>query len=171
VAVDVRRRRALKSRENGAAIAVEPLRGHAVRLGSLEGGAAFFLRAAHDASAQAFAARAAHLGVGAGEYASLTVIDANPGITQGRLGLATGRHMSTLTPILRRLEQEGLIVRNAVPADRRSFALSLTPLGVERLHEIALIASEHERELDRIIGSQRKAEFVRILRRIQTLLP
>jgi DNA-binding MarR family transcriptional regulator len=142
-----------------------------IRLGPLEEGAAFFLRAAQDASAQAFARRTAHLDVTAGEYATLTVIDVNPGITQGQLGAATGRHMSTLTPILRRLEGEGLIVRTSVPADRRSAALALTPKGRARLRDIAAIAGEHERELDRIIGTTRRREFIRILRRIEALMP
>jgi DNA-binding MarR family transcriptional regulator len=143
----------------------------AIELGPLEDNAQFFLRAALDASAAAFARRAAHLGVGAGEYATLALVAANPGITQGRLSATTGRHMSTLTPILRRLELAGALQRVLVPTDRRSFALSLTPLGRKRLRELASLANEHERELDRIIGKQRKAEFVRILRRIRTLMP
>ena len=142
-----------------------------VDLGALEHAAGFLLRAAHDASAQAFARRAAHLDAGAGEYAVLTIIGANPGITQGQLSVATGRHMSTLTPILRRLSAAGSIERTTVPQDRRSFALALTERGKRRLDDLAQLAREHERELDAIVGPQRKAEFVRILRRIRTLMP
>jgi len=142
-----------------------------IELGALEDAAQFFLRAAFDASAQAFARRTAHLDVGPGEYATLTIIGTNPGITQAQLSAKTGRHMSTLTPILRRLEGIQALQRTAVPTDRRSFALSLTASGEERLRELSVYAAEHERDLERIIGKQRKAEFVRILRRISTLMP
>jgi DNA-binding MarR family transcriptional regulator len=142
-----------------------------VRLGALEDTVAFFLRSAHDAASQAFAQRSADLGAAPGEYATLTIIAENAGITQGQVSAATGRHMSTLTPILRRLEERGWIARTPVPTDRRTSALALTAAGERRLRELALLAADHERELDRIIGKQRKAEFVRILRRISTLMP
>jgi DNA-binding MarR family transcriptional regulator len=149
-----------------APLAIDP-----VRLGPLEDGVGFFLRCARDASAQAFAQRTAHLDIGPGEYASLTIIGENPGITQVALSATTGRHMSTLTPILRKLQLKGFIQRTPVPSDRRSSALTLTPHGRERLNELAAIAAEHERDLERIIGRVRKPEFLRILRRIQLLMP
>jgi DNA-binding MarR family transcriptional regulator len=142
-----------------------------VRLGELEHGVGFFLRSARDASAQAFAQRAAHLGAGPGEYASLTVICENPGITQAALSAVTGRHMSTLTPILRRLQTSGFIARRVLSTDRRSSALEITSLGHERLRVLSALAAEHERELERIIGRARKPEFIRILRRIALLMP
>jgi DNA-binding MarR family transcriptional regulator len=147
------------------------IRGDAeLRLGPLEESVAFLLRAAYDASASAFERRAAHLGPSAGEYASLTAIDVNPGITQGQLGAATGRHMSTLTPIVRALAQRGFITRTALPGDRRSFALALTKLGRERLRAIAAVAKDHELALDRIVGKQEKAQLIRALRRIRMLV-
>jgi DNA-binding MarR family transcriptional regulator len=155
------------ARSGGRAVATDT----DVRLGALEHGAAFFLRAAHDASSQAFMRRAEHLDVGPGEFATLTIISENPGITQAQLSVTTSRHMSTLTPILRKLTGRGWIARTPVPSDRRSFALSLTASGKKRLLEIGSLAAEHERELDRIIGKARKAEFLRILRRIRALMP
>jgi len=139
-------------------------------LGPLDTSIAFLLRAASDACAAAFARRSAGLDVSAGEYASLTVIDANPGITQGQLGAATGRHMSTLTPLLRDLEERGFITRTAFPGDRRSFAIAMTKRGRERLREISAIAEQHEIELDRIVGAQGKVQLIRQLRRIRALL-
>jgi DNA-binding MarR family transcriptional regulator len=143
----------------------------AYKLGALEDSIAFLLRAAYDASAAAFERRAAELDVSAGEFASLSVIEANPGITQGQLSLATGRHMSTLTPIMRSLEHRGFIARSTVPGDRRSFAISLTKRGRERLRDIAAVAAEHEVELDRIVGKANKAQFIRLLKRIRSLAP
>ncbi len=158
----------MNARANGRQ---KPQAADAISLGSLENRSAFFLRAAFDASAEAFRRRAAHFDIGPGEFATLTIVAANPGITQAQVSATTGRHMSTLTPILRRLGLKRWIERKPIPSDRRSFALSLTKLGAERLAEITLLADEHERELDRIIGASRKAEFVRILRRIRTLMP
>jgi DNA-binding MarR family transcriptional regulator len=148
-----------------------PAAPESIRLGPLEDGVGFFLRCARDASAQAFAERTAHLDIGPGEYASLTIISENPRITQVTLSAVTGRHMSTLTPILRKLQLKGFIERTPVPSDRRSSALTITPLGRERLSELAALAAEHERDLERIIGRGRKPEFLKILRRIQLLMP
>jgi DNA-binding MarR family transcriptional regulator len=142
-----------------------------IELGALDDAVQFFLRAAFDASSQAFTSRTADLDVGPGEYATLTIIGANPGITQAQISAKTGRHMSTLTQILRKLDGIKALQRTAVPTDRRSVALSLTPSGERRLRELTVHAKEHENDLERIIGKQRKAEFVRILRRISALMP
>ena len=72
----------------------------------------------------------------------------NPGITPLAVSRATGRDKSTITPILRDLTRERLIARVPIPADRRSYALRLTPEGERALGAPRAAAPpQHEGEL------------------------
>ena len=50
-------------------------------------------------------------------------------ISQHELGGELGIDRTTMVELIDRLEEEGLVVRRRNPADRRSYALSLTPRG------------------------------------------
>jgi DNA-binding MarR family transcriptional regulator len=143
----------------------EPTR-PAVRLGSLADYAGYHLRLAQDASFQAFSARVGSGDLRPGFFTLLTLIQENPGITQTAISVASGRDKSTLTPALRLLEENGYIGRERIDHDRRSFRLYLTPSGEEAMTRLSQHARAHDEELDRIIGPQNKAEFIRILRAI-----
>jgi DNA-binding MarR family transcriptional regulator len=58
-----------------------------------------------------------------GSFGALTLIRANPGITQGRLAAAFGVDKSTMSPVIFRLESRGLVKREVLPSDRRRHAL------------------------------------------------
>jgi len=60
-----------------------------------------------------------------GSFGVLTLIDANPGITQGTLAGAFGVDKSTMSPVIFRLEQRGLVRREVLASDRRRHALFL----------------------------------------------
>ena len=137
-----------------------------IRLGRLDEFVGFHLRLAQEASFAAFAKLAGKLDVGPGRFAILALIGENPGLTQTALGAAAGRDKSTLTPALDDLERRGLILRRRAPTDRRSYALALTPKGQATLRKLMACAEAHERELDRLVGSEDKAKFVRTLQRI-----
>lgn len=137
-----------------------------IRLGPLADYAGYHLRLAQDASFQAFAARVGRGGLRPGFFTLLTLIRENPGITQTAISQASGRDKSTLTPVLRSLEERGYIGRERLDRDRRSFRLYLTPAGEAAAAQLSQAAREHDAELDRIIGPENKAEFIRILRNI-----
>ena len=138
----------------------------AIKLGPLENYAGYYLRLAQDASFQAFAARVGRGDLRPGYFTLLTLIRENPGITQTEISQASGRDKSTLTPALRALEDGGYIARQRIDRDRRSFELSLTPAGEEAVTQLSEHARAHDAELDRIIGPENKAAFLRILRAI-----
>lgn len=142
----------------------EPTR-PAIRLGPLADYAGYHLRLAQDASFQAFAARVGG-DLRPGFFTLLTLIRENPGITQTAISLASGRDKSTLTPALRSLEEGGYIGRERIDHDRRSFRLYLTSAGEEAIARLSEHARAHDQELDRIIGPENKAEFIRLLRAI-----
>jgi DNA-binding MarR family transcriptional regulator len=137
-----------------------------VRYGPLEDWVGFHLRMAQTASFAAFAREANGMAVGPGRFALLTLVASNPGISQTELSRANGRDKSTLTPALDDLERRGLVRRERVASDRRSYALTLTAAGETALAELTACAARHERNLDRIIGAEERARFLATVKRI-----
>jgi DNA-binding MarR family transcriptional regulator len=62
-----------------------------------------------------------------GSFGVLTLIRANPGITQVSLAAAFGVDKSTMSPVIFRLEKRGLVKREVLASDRRCHALYLEP--------------------------------------------
>ena len=60
-----------------------------------------------------------------GSFGVLTLIRANPGITQVALAAAFGVDKSTMSPVIVRLEKRGLVRREVLASDRRCHALYL----------------------------------------------
>lgn len=139
------------------------------RVGALDDVIAFNLRLAQNASFKAFKRHTGDANLRPGWFAMLSIIHDNPGITPMSLSKASGRDKSTLTPVLRDLLRLKLIERQTVESDKRSYTLSLTPLGATKLATLAEHAAAHDRELDEIVG-EGKEEFVRMLKRIHSLL-
>ena len=59
----------------------------------------------------------------------LRLVGLQPGVSAGTLAATLHVHPSTLTGVLRRLQERGLIARDPHPADRRRAVLRLTPRG------------------------------------------
>ncbi len=136
-----------------------------VRLGNLGDYIGYHLRIAQNASFRAFQKKTGRADLRPGWYAVLSLIGDNAGITPMALSRAAGRDKSTLTPVLRDLGKHGYIVSKPHPADRRSYGLTLTDLGRERLFELAGHAAAHDRCLDEIVGED-KDRLIAALRRI-----
>jgi DNA-binding MarR family transcriptional regulator len=141
-------------------------RGEAIDYGPLADWVGFNLRMAQAAAFQAFSRLAKEIGTRPGRFATLMLIGRNPGISQTALSRANGRDKSSLTPVLNDLARRGLVMRRRTRADQRTYRLSLTPAGRRVLAELTRCAREHERNLDRIIGTGEQKGFVRILKRI-----
>jgi DNA-binding MarR family transcriptional regulator len=156
-------------RRDAAASPAPPWDGQ-LRLGALSNAIGFHLRLAQEASFQAFARHVDKIDLRPGRFAILALIDENPGLSQTALGRASGRDKSSLTPTLNDLVRRGLVLRERLPQDRRSYALSLTDAGKALLGDLLVHGREHDGELDRIIGRENKAEFIRLLRRITMAL-
>jgi DNA-binding MarR family transcriptional regulator len=130
----------------------------------------FHLRMAQIASFQAFAREVGEVELPPGRFALLTLIGRNPGISQTVLSRAAGRDKSTLTPALRDLKRRGLIARNRLQSDRRSYHLTLTPEGEAMLQRLTECAARHELKLDRVVGARDRARLLRLLRKVMTEL-
>ena len=137
-----------------------------INLGWLGGTVGYHLRTAQEAAFEAFARRANGADARPWRFAILALIDASPGVTQRDLAAAVRRKTSTLTPALDELVRRGYVSRKRLKADRRAYALTLTPRGHGAMLELLASAVEHEREVDRLVGPENRADFIRILRRI-----
>lgn len=142
-----------------------------VRLGWFENIVGFHLRKAQEAAFAAFKNRVDGLDIRVGHFAALVLIRENPGISQTALGKAMGRDKSSLTPILDDLSQRGLVVRKRSVQDRRRYGLSLSDEGQSLCASIQKQAALHEQQLVELIEPEDVGTFVRILKRIATIMP
>jgi DNA-binding MarR family transcriptional regulator len=140
--------------------------GNEINLGFFEDAIGFYLRTAHEAAFRAFLKRVSVSDTPPWRFAILALIDANPGLTQVALARTTRRDPSSLTPALDDLCDRDLVTRIRQVNNRRSYALRLTPLGKKVLQQLKNSALAHERELDRLVGEEQRAQFVATLKRI-----
>jgi DNA-binding MarR family transcriptional regulator len=137
-----------------------------INLGWLGGTVGFYLRTAQEAAFQAFARKADGADAQPWRFALLALIDANPGLTQGDLAAALRRNTSSLTPVLDDLCRRSYVLRERLASDRRAYALTLTGKGKAAMIELMAGAVVHERDMDRLVGRENRAEFIRTLKRI-----
>ena len=145
-----------------------PGRRHAggdLQLGQLEEFVGFHLRLAQDASFRAFAGRSGIAHLKPGRFAAMMLIRNNPCITQIELSRAIGRDKSSVTSLVQELNRRGLVARVPSANDGRSITLTLTRSGEATLDVLLVHARQHERQLDRVLGS-RKAAFIATLKKI-----
>ncbi len=75
------------------------------------------------------------LGLTYTQYVALVALSEGDGQTVGALGEKLFLQSNTLTPMLKKLEQQGYISRRRDPADERQVRVGLTPAGRELLLE------------------------------------
>ena len=102
-----------------------------------------------------------------GSFGVLTVVRANPGITQVSLAAAFGVDKSTMSPVVVRLEKRGLIRREVLASDRRCHALYF-----ERAAETTFLAArEKVRAFEAGVAARlskgEQRELARLLRKLQ----
>ncbi|MBR0790843.1 winged helix-turn-helix transcriptional regulator [Bradyrhizobium manausense] len=97
------------------------------------------------------------------QYSVLTVIGANPGLSQMAVAKRLGIERARLVHLLDSLEQRKLVKRIKSKADRRSHALHLTAPGETALAKFKRLAAEHERHVEDKIGRENRERLLQIL--------
>ena len=105
----------------------------------------YALRRAANATAAELSARLAALDLRQSDASLLLLVAVNPGATSSALGRALGVERANMVPLLKRLDEAGLIGREAI--DGKSQGLRLTPAGLQRLAEARKIIEAFEAEL------------------------
>ena len=84
-------------------------------------------------------------------------------LSVAELQAATGQRPSTLTGVIDRLENRGLLARLINPRDRRSFVLELTPAGAAAATQVHAAFAALEKETLARVGSRAVAGYQRVL--------
>ena len=100
-------------------------------------------------------------------FAVLTLIAEIPDVTQSAISRYLGIERSGLVAIVDDLETRGLVLRVAVPGDRRVQALALTDKG-ERVHQASVDAvNEHEARLLSVLSTHEQRTLLNLLSRLR----
>lgn len=115
-----------------------------VDIGALASLAGYHLRRASTAFAVDFA-RALHgTQIRQVPFAILSVVAANPGISQGAVGRALGIQRANMVTLVIELVDRDLVARSASNDDRRLVALALTAAGTATLAACLALIRAHE---------------------------
>lgn len=79
-----------------------------------------------------------------GEFSTLAIVAASPGVSQINLAREIGIDKAAVVALLDSLESRGWAVRRQSPADRRRHALFITPAGKKAMTEIHALLKERE---------------------------
>ncbi len=96
-------------------------------------------------------------------FSALSIIVAEPGLTQTQLADALQIERSNLVTILDELARRNLIVRAPVPHDRRRHALMPTPAGRQLAETAHASVVDHERKMFAALTTGEQAELQRLL--------
>jgi len=106
------------------------------------------------------------LGLGAQQYLVLSQLQDLGETSQAELASALGLDPSNLASVAGELVDRGLVDRCRDEADRRRYALTLTPAGTKLLARAAESIGETERELLASLESDQVSHLVTLLRRL-----
>ena len=134
-----------------------------LRHGILPGLIGYRLRLAQQAVFRDFAASVGELSPG--RAGMLLLIDANPGVPQGRLAEAVRLDRSTMVGVVDALEHRGLIERRR-GADRRTNALWLTRSGRSLAARLRGRIARHERRVAAHLTDTERAQLLALLEKL-----
>jgi DNA-binding MarR family transcriptional regulator len=134
-----------------------------VDLGGLTKHLGYLIRRAQIWVFQDFIRTLAGVNIRPAQYSVLTVISANPGMTQMSLSKALGIERARLVHLLNGLEARKFVERRRSKTDRRSHALHLTAKGRSALADIKALAQEHEQRLAERVGRKNHQLLLRLL--------
>ncbi|MBR3371963.1 MAG: winged helix-turn-helix transcriptional regulator [Rhodobacteraceae bacterium] len=98
---------------------------------------------------------------------ALHVIVENPNLSQSQLCLALNIERSRAVLLVDELEKLGLVTRNKVPQDRRSYALRATPAGHALLDDVAACLGAHEDTVLAALTPAEKAQLATLLDKVE----
>jgi DNA-binding MarR family transcriptional regulator len=124
----------------------------------LQNSAGYSLRRASHAMMAQLAGRLTEVGLKMADASVLMVIEANPAITASAIGRALDIQRANMVPLLKRLEDAGLVER--APIDRKSQGLSLTSAGAARLAQARKVIDAFEAGLLERVPAEHRAHLL-----------
>jgi DNA-binding MarR family transcriptional regulator len=99
------------------------------------------------------------------QFAVLTVIERNPGLTQSKVAEALGIKRTNFVGLLDALEARGLAERRTA-RDKRSYALYLTADGAALMRKLRPVLKAHESRMIARIGDDGRDALIALLHEI-----
>jgi DNA-binding MarR family transcriptional regulator len=99
------------------------------------------------------------------QYAALASLNLNPGIDQATLAGLIAYDRTTITGVVDRLEQKGLIERRTSSRDRRARVLAVSAAGRRTLEGIEPAVDAAQQVMVRGLTPQEAEELMRLLRK------
>lgn len=101
-------------------------------------------------------------------FSALAVIGENPGLSQAQLAAALAVERPNLVAVTEELTQRGLISRDRVPTDRRTYALRLTTNGARLLAQATEAVHAHETALYGNLAAGERTALLAALGKIES---
>jgi MarR family transcriptional regulator, temperature-dependent positive regulator of motility len=99
------------------------------------------------------------------QYVTLTAVSANPGLDQVTLAGLIAFDRTTITGVVDRLVQKGLIARHESSRDRRARELKITEAGRRTLRGVTPAVEAAQRTMVRGLTEKEVKELVRLLQK------
>jgi MarR family transcriptional regulator, temperature-dependent positive regulator of motility len=99
------------------------------------------------------------------QYAALDAIRAHPGIDQATLAGLIAYDRTTITGVVDRLEQKGLLTRQPSCKDRRAHVLQITDAGRRTLRGMAPAVEAAQRIMLRGLSADEARQFMLLMRK------
>lgn len=138
-------------------------------MGFLEGLIGFRLRLAQIALFDDFERAMRPFDITPTRFGALSLIDANPGLSQMQLAKAIRLDRSTLVALLDHLEKRSLVQRRPSATDKRTNELRLTPEGRLLLGKLKRRVQEHEKRMFGKLPADERAQLARLLEAVSAM--
>lgn len=138
-----------------------------ISLGPLGDLAGYHLRRASGVFGNDFPRAMAGTGLRQVLFGILSVVAANPGISQGAAGRTLGIQRPNMVSLINELVDAGLIDRRTAQEDRRAFALTITDAGSDALADGIERIREHEQRLLADLDADERRTLIDLLKRIE----
>jgi DNA-binding MarR family transcriptional regulator len=132
----------------------------------LEGLIGYNARRAALSIIEVFLPRMAVYGLRPVDFSVLSVIAHNPGITSRLLCTTLNILPPNFVGMLQNLEKRALVERKKHPVDQRSFALHLTPQGIQLSQEAEITVQTLEDEATAMLSCKERTTLIALLQKI-----
>ncbi len=113
-----------------------------------------------------FETRMAKYALRAVDFSVLSLLKANPNITQKRLSQAVNVSPPNLAILLDKLEERALVLRQRNPLDKRSQTLVLTAEGLALCNKAEKTTSELEHDATAMLSETERKQLIKLLQKI-----
>lgn len=108
------------------------------------------------------------LGLSAAQIFVMKKLKEEPGLSINDLALRTTTHQSSVSVVVKKLEEQGLVSRTISKEDSRKVVVSLTPSGLEKLSEIPRTVQEHMIDTLQNMPPEKTASLAELMREFVT---